>query len=55
MFLQNFGETRKRCQFVSPRQAPVHLWLKEYNGSANQITAFALVYQYQKNSTKKYG
>ena len=46
MYLQKLGETRKHCSFVQNTK-PLYVLMADgamCNGSANQITAFALVY-----------
>ena len=42
IFLQNFEKTKK--DLVISKMTTAHLWQIVFNGSANQITAFALVY-----------
>jgi len=47
--LSKVWRNKKTFQFCQAHQATAHLWLIVCNGSANQITAFALVFQ--ENST----
>ena len=52
-FISKLQRNEETLDFCQPHQATAHQWLIVCNGSANQITAFALVYQ-QDSTIKEY-